>query len=399
MCSPSFIQKYLVVDEVGLVMKNVLIIISSFRWGGINVALQSLLKYIDSQEVRVDVFVMVHSGNFENKFENCTILPKNYFVDAIIDHTRLKHGFTKIVSGSMKVMNRLTKDRFQHWLFKSVGNRLASKKNYDAVIGWHEGVPTTFVSHIEHKNKIAWIHCDYANYSSTPIERDIYNRIDTVVCVSEYTRGTFLNIYPELESRTRFIYNILDVDGIKAKAKDSVSDDFKTDKFTIVSVGRVSPVKQFCRIPEIARKVVDAGCDFLWYIIGPTYPGHEYDTLMENLDKYGVRECVRLLGGKDNPYPYIAKADLLVSTSLSESWGYTINEAKVLGVPSVSTDWGAAKESITNGADGFIAPLESIDIPIASMIKDKQLNSSAKADLKNFRYDNDTLSAAIIDIL
>lgn len=380
-------------------MKNILIVTSSFRWGGINVALQSLLKYIDPQEVKVDVFVMVHSGNFENKFENCTILPKNYFVDAIIDHTRLKHGITKIVSGCMKVMNRLTKDCFQHWVFKVVGNRLASKKDYDAVIGWHEGVPTTFVSHINHKNKIAWIHCDYANYSSTPIERDIYSRIDRVVCVSEYTRGTFLNIYPELESRTRFIYNVLDVDGIKEKAKEAVTDDFKTDKFTIVSVGRVSPVKQFCRIPEIARKVVDAGCDFLWYIIGPTYPGQEYDTLMENLDRYGVRDYVKLLGGKDNPYPYIAKADLLVSTSLSESWGYTINEAKVLGVPSVSTDWGAAKESIEDGKNGYVSSIDILDKPIAMTIEDESIIHSFKSNLLQLKYDNTCLINSIVELL
>ena len=348
--------------------KSVLVIISSFRWGGINVALQSLLKHIDPNEINVDVFVMAHSGNYENQFENCTILPKNYFVDALIDHARLKSGFTKIVSGGMKVMNRLTKERFQHWVFKVVGNRLANAKEYDAVIGWHEGVPTTFVSHIKHRNKIAWIHCDYANYDSTPRERWIYEKIDKIVCVSKYCKGTFLSIFPEMESKVYAIYNILDVEGIRAKAHEGTADDMVKGDFTIVSVGRVSPVKQFCKIPEIARKVYDAGCSFKWYIVGPTYPGTEYDTLQANLDKYEMRDNVILLGGKDNPYPYIAKADLLVSTSLSESWGYTINEAKVLGVPAVSTDWGAAKESIEDGKDGFIRDISAIDNVIVRFI-------------------------------
>ncbi len=354
--------------------RPILVIISSFRWGGINVALQSLLKHIDPNEIKVDVFVMVHSGNYENQFENCAILPKNYFVDALIDHARLKSGVTKMVSGAMKVMNRLTKDRFQHWLFKMVGNRLAKAKDYDAVIGWHEGVPTTFVSHIKHRNKIAWIHCDYANYDSTPRERWIYEKINTVVCVSKYCRGTFLSIFPEMESKVKAIYNILDVDGIKAKAEAGNAEDMVKGDFTIVSVGRVSPVKQFCRIPEIAKKVYDAGCSFKWYIVGPTYPGAEYDTLQANLDKYGMREHVILLGGRDNPYPYIAKADLLVSTSLSESWGYTINEAKVLGVPAVSTDWGAAKESIEDGKDGLIRDISMIDNAIVQIIEDRVIS-------------------------
>lgn len=379
--------------------KEILVIISSFRWGGINVALQSLLKQIDPEEIKVDIFVMVHSGNYENKFDNCTILPKNYFVDALIDHARLKSGVTKLVSGGMKVLNRLTKDRFQHWVFKVVGNRLAKQKHYDAIIGWHEGVPTTFVSHIDHPNKIAWIHCDYANYTDTPYEREYYNKLQTIVCVSEYTRGTFLCFYPELESRTKCIYNVLDVEGIKAKALEPVTDDFKTDKFTIISVGRVSPVKQFSKIPEIARKVVDAGCDFLWYILGPTYPGAEYDSLMANLDRYDVGDYVKLLGGKDNPYPYIAKSDLLVSTSLSESWGYTINEAKVLGIPAVSTDWGAAKESIEDGKDGYIASLPELHSPIITMEQDRVQYESIRKELQGFRYDNSSVIDHIYQII
>lgn len=379
--------------------KSILVIISSFRWGGINVALQSLLKQIDPEEVKVDIFVMVHSGNYENKFDNCTILPKNYFVDALIDHTRLKKGITKLVSGGMKILNKLTKDRFQHWVFKVVGNHLASQKKYDAVIGWHEGVPTTFVFHINHPNKIAWIHCDYANYTDTPYERDYYNKLQTIVCVSEYTRGTFLNFYPELDSRTRCIYNILDVDGIKAKALEPVTEDFKTDRFTIISVGRVSPVKQFSKIPEIARKVVDAGCDFNWYILGPTYPGAEYDSLMANLDKYDVRDYVKLLGGKDNPYPYIAKSDLLVSTSLSEALPFVVNEAKALGIPVICSDYGSAYEIIEQNVTGIIAGLTQINESIIRVIKDQELTLRLRTGLSTFVYDNQRVLSSFYTIL
>lgn len=380
-------------------MKNVLVIISSFRWGGINRALQSWLEKIDPEETKVDVFVMVHSGNYDGAFHNCTILPKNYWVDALIDHARLKKGITKLVSGGMKVLNRVTKDKFQHWVFAKVGNRLASAKKYDAVIGWHEGVPTTFVSHINHPNKISWIHCDYANYTDTPRERSLYENIHKIVCVSKYCRGTFLKYYPDMEKKVYTIYNILDVEDIKRKAQEPMDIEYDKTKFNIVSVGRVSPVKQFSRIPEIARKVVDAGCDIHWYIVGPTYPGAEYDSLMANMEKYNANDIVTLTGGKDNPYPYMANADLLVCTSLSESWGYTINEAKVLGIPSVSTDWGAACESIDDGENGFIASLDRLSIFIIISMKDKYVYDSLINSLKMFNYDNSSEIAKINDLL
>lgn len=369
-------------------MKSVLIIISSFRWGGINRALQSWLERIDPSEIKVDVFVMVHSGNYDGAFHNCTILPKNYWVDALIDHARLKKGVTKLVSGGMKVLNRLTKEKFQHWVFKKTGNKLASAKRYDAVIGWHEGVPTTFVSHINHPNKISWIHCDYANYTDSPRERSLYENIHKIVCVSKYCRGTFLRFFPDMENKVYAIYNILDVDDIKWKALEPMDIEYDKTKFNIVSVGRVSPVKQFSRIPEIARKVIDAGCDIHWYIVGPTYPGVEYDTLMANMERYDVKDVVTLTGGKENPYPYVVNADLLVCTSLSEALPYTISEAKVLGIPAVSTNFGSACELIDDGKDGFITKIDQIPDYIISLSGDRQTYSSAKDLLKVFGYDN-----------
>lgn len=380
-------------------MEKILVIISSFRWGGINRSLQSWLEKTDPREIEVDLFVMVHSGNYDGAFRNCHLLPKDFWVDAMIDHVALKSGVVKLLSAAMKVLNRLSGERFQHWIFKKAGNRLVRAKNYDAVVGWHEGVPTTFVSHIKHPNKISWIHCDYANYTTTDRERPLYEHIDKVVCVSKYARGSFVRIFPDMADKVRTIYNILDVEDIRAKAALPLEEEFDRSVFNIVSVGRVSEVKQFCRIPEIARKVMDSGCRIAWYIVGPTYPGAEYETLMENIRKYEVADVVHLTGGKDNPYPYIANADLLVCTSLSESWGYTINEAKVLGVPSVSTDWGAACESITDGVDGYIRPLEELGGAISSYILDRESYAAARRSLENFEYDNEKILLEIKNLL
>ena len=54
----------------------------------------------------------------------------------------------------------------------------------------------------------------------------------------------------------------------------------------------------------------------------------------------------------------LAKADLYVSTSLSESFPLVINEAKALGIPVVSNDFGSAAESVENEVDGWITSIE-----------------------------------------
>ena len=45
-------------------------------------------------------------------------------------------------------------------------------------------------------------------------------------------------------------------------------ETYKTNLFTILSVGRFSYQKQFEAIPAIARKLLNQGCSFRWYIIG-----------------------------------------------------------------------------------------------------------------------------------
>ena len=56
----------------------------------------------------------------------------------------------------------------------------------------------------------------------------------------------------------------------------------------------------------------------------------------------------------------MAKADLYVSTSLSESFPLVINEAKALGIPIVSNNFGSAAESIEDGVDGFVLPVGDV---------------------------------------
>lgn len=370
-------------------MKKILIIISSFRWGGINVALQNWLDAIDSRQYSVDIFVMVHSGAYSNQFKNCNLLSKDFLMDMIIDHVSEKKGIHKCISYLIKAMNRITRGSLQRTIYSIVGEKLVSMKNYDAVVAWHEGVPTIFTSYIKHNNKVAWIHCDYSNYTDSANELQYYSQFNSIVCVSKFAKSSFVNYYPSLETRTYAIYNILNVPKIRERAKEPVTTDYIVDKFTIISVGRVSKVKQFSRIPEVAAKVKAAGCIFRWYIVGPLYPGQEYDSIAANLITFDVSDCVFFIGSKDNPYPYISKSDLLVSTSSSESWGYTINEAKSLGIPSVSTNWGAVYESIEDGYNGFVAGIDNIHEPIIKLILDAETYKSVRGRLENFEYDND----------
>lgn len=381
--------------------KNVLFVISNLRTGGILRSLQNFLNCYDSTLLDIDVFALVHEGVYKSELNNCNLLQRNRSLNLSLAPIENQHGWAKIECFIFKMMNIITNGWFRQRALNKVANDLIKKKKYDAVIAFSEGIPTDFVAKMQHPNKIGWIHCDYASYlrlNHNKSEKAIYDSLNSVVCVSDYTRNTFLHVFPEMAEKTFYIYNILDDKMMRDMSLQPIEERVDKDVFTIVSVGRIDPVKRLSAIPEIARTIVDNSCKIHWYIIGPKGANDEYKQLVENIQKHDSGQFVFLLGEKSNPYPYIAQANLLVNTSVSEACPYVINEAKILHTPIVCSDFGSAKEFIDFGVNGYYVPIEKMADTIVSLYNDRAKLSILRENLLQFEYDNETILKQIYSL-
>lgn len=379
-------------------MKQILFIITNFRHGGTNKSLENLLSLIDTDNFKADVFAMEHYGPYKEMLPNCTILPEDKWLSALISHWNDTMGFAKLRSTIIKLLriaSNYLKINFIESLYRKSINNLVKGKRYDTVIAYSEGVPTVFLSYLNHENKIAWIHCDYSSYmklNNNPDETKVYESYKSIVCVSEFTKNVFCEIIPEYKEKTVSIHNILNVSLIKCQSVDGISDSrFNNLHFTIVSIGRFYGVKRFSIIPDIANKLNKKGLMFTWYVIGGDGDKDEKDTFDEKVIKYKLFNRLITLGEKDNPYPYIKNSNLLVSTSLTEACPYVINEAKVIHVPIVSADFGSAYEFIDDGIFGYISPVDKIAEKIELLIKNKEEYNRIKNNISQFEYNNETL--------
>lgn len=352
-------------------MKKVLIVMPSFSIGGISTSLYSLLSIIDTKRLEVDVFAKP-TGFYKDKMPNCKVLPQNIWLSyPYIGGNFLIRIFQKVIYGLRFLFSKVGINIFPliYWM----GGKSLHSDKYDAVICFCEGI-AYMVSCFPAKKKIQWIHCDYRRHleiNNPQFEQYAYNRYDTVVCVSEYGRSVFSDVYPEFAHKTVAIHDVIDVENIKKKAKEvnDLDERFTTDYFAIVSCGRLDPIKQFSIIPEIANKV-RAMCEikFRWYIIGGGFP-EEANIIKDNISFYNIEDSVIMLGEKNNVFPYMAKADLFVCTSESETFSMVINEAKALRVPVISNNFPSAKESIKNKVDGIITPLTQMAETISSFMQ------------------------------
>jgi glycosyltransferase involved in cell wall biosynthesis len=86
--------------------------------------------------------------------------------------------------------------------------------------------------------------------------------------------------------------------------------------------------------------------------------GKQREQLLELADTLGIRKDVDLPGFVENPYPYMAHADLFAFTSRWEGLGLVLVEALALGTPVVSTDCPSGpSEILQRGRFGPLVPV------------------------------------------
>lgn len=371
--------------------KHVLVVIGSFNIGGTIGSLYSLLSKIDSNRVQVDVFSRLWVGDFMNRLPNCTILPENVW----LSHRVMQQGRTRrlvciLLWALRQVFSRIGIDLFK--LYGKIGGKQIHSDAYDAVIGFDESL-SRIVCYYPAKKRINWIHCDYRRYAHGKGESKYYDKIDTVVCVSDFAKDIFGEVYPKYVNKTVAVHNVINAEDIVAKSQQQIMDErFDCSSFTILSCGRMDPVKQFQLIPSIAEKIKrQTDVIFKWYIIGG---GDEIlqQRIQNEIDEKRLNEYVILLGQKSNPYPYLAKASVYVCTSSSESFPLVVNEAKALQIPVVCNNFPSAAESIQNGLNGYITTIDEMPKIICNLIKEPFL-------IKSYESENEHILTQIYNLI
>ena len=123
------------------------------------------------------------------------------------------------------------------------------------------------------------------------------------------------------------------------------------------------------------------------YIIGE---GPEKQNLEQAIKDENCSETVKLLGKKENPYPYMKKADYICLLSNYEGYPMTIVEAKILGKYILITDT-AAKETIKDYNRSKV--FENSEQGIYEGLKDILQNHSkyVKEASSSNNYDNEQI--------
>lgn len=243
---------------------------------------------------------------------------------------------------------------------------------YDAVISWEEGRCNEFLAEkTRAKLKIGYIHPDYLKANLDPsLDRRILAKLDFIIGVAQTNTKNIKKLFPQLKDRIKYIPNAIDETTIIQKSKlEGVT--FDKSLFDIVTVCRLDiKTKGLDRLLRVAKKLNDEHLQYQWYIIGEGEGKHELEAAILKLSLTNVH----LMGGKDNPYPYMKRADLFALLSTYEGRPVVVDEAIALQIPVLVTSYESAQEQVDDDK-GWIVEMDDNMVfnRISQLIRNKEI--------------------------
>ena len=318
-------------------MIRILFFITNLSEGGAEKVLCNLVNNMDLSKFDITVQTV-------NEFA-----PQIYLADGI-HYKAINRGKTKLGRACMSYWYRFcTEIKLTYPLY--------IKADYDIECAYLEMGPTKVIAASTNKKarKLAWVHVDLMNALSNPkgfAEKTApwYAKFDQVVCVSQTAKQSFDTLF-----QNRFdsvvLRNVIDDDAIREKSLQPLPDNVNKRRFTVISVGRLSPQKKYKRLLASHKRLLDEGMEHDLWILGD---GPERQMLEQYVSENDLQDSVWMPGYVENPYPFMHEADLLVCSSEYEGYSTFITEGVILGKPIVTTEVSGMRELLGDSEYGLI---------------------------------------------
>lgn len=384
--------------------KKILIVSHAMELGGAERSLLGLLDSIDPSLVDVDLFLLRHQGELMSQIpEGIHLLPTipAYTVLARPMKETLREGHFLLTAARLaaKLCSRIY-GKAHHHMDSNVAIDYSNKftcpfmpkiqpdTEYDMAISFL--APHYFVARkVKAKKKLAWIHTDYRTVQiDVPSETKMWGAYDYIASISEAVSESFLSVFPSLREEIVLIENILPARLIARQAEEPVPEgELALEGIRLLSIGRYCHAKNFDNVPDICARLVQAGFNVHWYIIG--FGGDE-ELIRQKIREAGMEDRVILLGKRDNPYPYIRVCDVYVQPSRYEGKSVAVREAQILCKPVVITDFATSASQLEDGVDGIIVPMDNAGCAdgIAVLLKDPEKMKRMSENCKKREYTN-----------
>ncbi|WP_297438898.1 glycosyltransferase [uncultured Clostridium sp.] len=292
-------------------MKKIAILVPSLSDGGAEKVAANLS--IIYEELGYEVYFILYENRVSFDYEG-----------QIIDlNIKARYGLKKIFK-DYEIYRKL-KSIKRKYKFDFVISHLPKTDLMNCLTKGNEKVITTIHNNID---------VDYPTYMKRMLKY-IIRKSDLIASVSRVGEEYLLEKYSAKNVKT--IYNPQILKDIKVKSKLEITE-FSNSNFEceiIANVGRLSMQKGQWHLIRAFSEILKTRPNAKLVIIGR---GDLEERLKILVEKLGIEKNVIFTGFNSNPYKFLSRTDLYVSTSIHEGLPMTYIEAMSLGIPIISTD-------------------------------------------------------------
>lgn len=371
-------------------MKKLLFVISQLYKGGAETALVNLLNVIDYSQYEIDLLILNQEPVAGAISLIDAVNPNVTICDAYLEYQKIT-----IFDRVRAKLEYSSEQKGAYW-FTALD--FVKDKTYNWAFFWGEWCAPSFVAyHVSADKKAAWIHSDIsaASFFDSELYFYFFDYFNHFIFVSKKSMETALDKFPFIKGKEVLIYNISNVPYIKSRAEEII-DDYKKplNKKVLLTCANVRAEKNHLRQILVMLELKRRGFDIQWINIGSTAEKERLQFLYEKCAEEKLEKDFLFLGPKENPYKYMRQADMITVLSDHESWSMVITEAKILGIPVVSTKTSGALEQLVDGKTGILTDftVNNISDCIEEYLRNEEKMAVIKNNLKNFNNTEAILS-------
>ena len=306
-------------------MKKILFLIHDLGPGGAEKVLVNLVNNMDPNQFDITVMALFGGGVNEQFLK---------------PHIHYRACFRHMFRGNSHAMKLLSPRQLHNWLIR---------EKYDIEVSYLEGPSARIISGCPHRDTklVSWIHVEqhtrsvaakaFRTYRESV---DCYRRFHQTVCVSEYVKRDFLNIFPTLTD-VGVLYNTNETAQILEKSAEDAK--IAQEALCWCGVGKLLTSKGFDRMIRIQKRLIGEGYKTHFYALGEGRQREALEALVKELE---LEDSVTFLGYQTNPYKYVAKCDLFVCASFAEGFSTAATEALIVGTPVCTVEVSGMKEML-----------------------------------------------------
>lgn len=251
-------------------------------------------------------------------------------------------------------------------------------------------------AHLLHLSSIeAWPGCLAASMVKIPCIWQIHEMLDTyqtdkakylklatqAVFVSQASASAAHPFLPE--GKASVIYNGIDIGRFRGGNGRKIFEEFRLDPKSriVLSIGSMLPVKGFDFLVQSIPEVLYEFPETKFFIVGDIYESSKKDVerLQSLCEARRIAHALFIVGPRSDIVDFLAAAQIVVSTSLTESFPLSLLEAMAASKPIIASRVGGIPEAVKDGETGILVQSKSIgelSNAIKRLLREPQLAAS-----------------------